>query len=132
MLKSCLEKLDFQASLLLLMFRQIDFKFFLCYIFYCCYTGKVKSQLMRTIKERAKTSVSYLTLSFGLYFKWATHDDLFTPEFLERCTEIFDHNTFFILCSLEYQRLLRKRSLLNLANLLIRREDLYGYYLSRY
>ncbi len=34
----------------------------------------------------------------GEYFKWAAHDDLLAPEFLEKCVEILDKNTSVILC----------------------------------
>ena len=37
-------------------------------------------------------------LSTGEYFKWAAHDDLCTPEYLERCVEILDHEPNVVLC----------------------------------
>lgn len=37
-------------------------------------------------------------LSTGQYFKWAAHDDLCAPEFLERCVEILDTCPSVILC----------------------------------
>ncbi len=37
-------------------------------------------------------------LSSGEYFKWAAHDDLCAPEFLERCVEVLDQDTSVILC----------------------------------
>jgi glycosyltransferase involved in cell wall biosynthesis len=36
-------------------------------------------------------------LSKGEYFKWANHDDLCAPEFLERCIEVLDNNPNAIL-----------------------------------
>ncbi len=38
------------------------------------------------------------TLSTGIYFKWAAHDDLIAPEFLERCVEVLDHDPNVVLC----------------------------------
>lgn len=37
-------------------------------------------------------------LSTAQYFKWAAHDDLCAPEFLERCVEILDSYPSVILC----------------------------------
>lgn len=37
-------------------------------------------------------------LSTGEYFKWAAHDDLCSPEFLERCVDVLDQDTSVILC----------------------------------
>jgi glycosyltransferase involved in cell wall biosynthesis len=37
-------------------------------------------------------------LSTGEYFKWATHDDLCAPEYLERCVEVLDHHPAVVLC----------------------------------
>jgi glycosyltransferase involved in cell wall biosynthesis len=37
-------------------------------------------------------------LSTGRYFKWAAHDDVCAPEFLERCVEILDREPSVVLC----------------------------------
>jgi len=37
-------------------------------------------------------------LSSGEYFKWAAHDDLLAPEFLERCVEVLDREPDTVLC----------------------------------
>jgi glycosyltransferase involved in cell wall biosynthesis len=37
-------------------------------------------------------------LSSGEYFKWAAHDDLCAPEFLERCVEVLDRDLSVVLC----------------------------------
>jgi glycosyltransferase involved in cell wall biosynthesis len=37
-------------------------------------------------------------LSSGEYFKWACHDDICAPEFLERCVEVLDREPNVILC----------------------------------
>ena len=37
-------------------------------------------------------------LARGEYFKWAAHDDLFGPEFVERCVEVLDRYPALVLC----------------------------------
>jgi len=37
-------------------------------------------------------------LSTGEYFKWAAHDDLLAPTFLERCVEVLDNQPSVVLC----------------------------------
>ncbi len=37
-------------------------------------------------------------LSKGEYFMWAAHDDLWSPEFLEKCVQALDNNQDVILC----------------------------------
>jgi glycosyltransferase involved in cell wall biosynthesis len=37
-------------------------------------------------------------LSSGNYFKWASHDDLITPDFLQKCVDILDRDPSVILC----------------------------------
>jgi glycosyltransferase involved in cell wall biosynthesis len=37
-------------------------------------------------------------LSGGEYFKWATHDDVYAPEFLEKCVHALDKDLSIILC----------------------------------
>jgi glycosyltransferase involved in cell wall biosynthesis len=37
-------------------------------------------------------------LAVGDYFKWAAHDDLCAPQFLERCIEILDREPEVVLC----------------------------------
>jgi glycosyltransferase involved in cell wall biosynthesis len=37
-------------------------------------------------------------LSSGEYFKWAAHDDLHAPEFLQRCVEMLDEDASIVLC----------------------------------
>jgi Glycosyl transferase family 2 len=36
--------------------------------------------------------------SRGRYFKWAAHDDVCTPDFLERCVAVMDHDGAVVLC----------------------------------
>lgn len=44
-------------------------------------------------------------LSRGKYFKWAAHDDLCKPTFLERCVNILEHDPSVVLCSSETGRI---------------------------
>lgn len=37
-------------------------------------------------------------LSNGKYFKWAAHDDLYAPEYLEQCIKILESNSEIVLC----------------------------------
>jgi glycosyltransferase involved in cell wall biosynthesis len=37
-------------------------------------------------------------LSHAAYFKWAAHDDICAPEFLERCVDVLDRKASVILC----------------------------------
>lgn len=39
------------------------------------------------------------TLAKGKYFKWAAHDDLCHPEFLEKCFQVLQDNASAVLCS---------------------------------
>ncbi|MBD1855180.1 MULTISPECIES: glycosyltransferase family 2 protein [Leptolyngbya] len=44
-------------------------------------------------------------LSRGKYFKWAAHDDLCKPTFLERCVEVLDRDLSVVLCTSEAGRI---------------------------
>jgi len=46
----------------------------------------------------AKNYNRVFELSSGEYFKWAAHDDLCAPEYLERCVEILDREPDVVLC----------------------------------
>jgi glycosyltransferase involved in cell wall biosynthesis len=37
-------------------------------------------------------------LARGVYFKWAAHDDLLSPSFVERCVEVLDTHPDVVLC----------------------------------
>lgn len=39
-----------------------------------------------------------VALARGQYFKWAAHDDLLLPDYLEKCVDVLDHNPSVILC----------------------------------
>lgn len=46
----------------------------------------------------AKNYNRVFELSSGEYFKWAAHDDLCAPEFLEKCLDVLDQNPSVVLC----------------------------------
>jgi glycosyltransferase involved in cell wall biosynthesis len=39
-----------------------------------------------------------IDLARGVYFKWAAHDDLLDPTFLEKCVRVLDENPEVVLC----------------------------------
>ena len=52
---------------------------------------------IRYVRNRENLGAAYnynqsFHLSSGEYFKWACHDDLLRPEFLERCVEVLDRD----------------------------------------
>lgn len=42
-------------------------------------------------------------LATGEYFKWAAHDDLITPDYLEKCVGVLDHDPELVLCCTDDQ-----------------------------
>jgi glycosyltransferase involved in cell wall biosynthesis len=46
----------------------------------------------------AKNYNRVFELSNGKYFKWAAHDDICAPTYLERCIEVLDENPSVVLC----------------------------------
>jgi glycosyltransferase involved in cell wall biosynthesis len=46
----------------------------------------------------AKNFRRVFALSSGEYFKWAAHDDLFAPTFLERCVKVLENDPTVALC----------------------------------
>ncbi len=46
----------------------------------------------------AKNFNRVFEMSRGEYFKWAAHDDLCAPEYMERCIAILDESTSVVLC----------------------------------
>ena len=46
----------------------------------------------------AKNYNRVFELSNSKYFKWAAHDDVLAPEYLQRCIEILDHDPAVVLC----------------------------------
>jgi glycosyltransferase involved in cell wall biosynthesis len=56
-----------------------------------------KDGRIRYVRNRENLGAAYnynqaFHLSSGMYFKWACHDDLLRPEFLERCVEVLDRD----------------------------------------
>jgi glycosyltransferase involved in cell wall biosynthesis len=39
-----------------------------------------------------------VTFSSGKYFLWAAHDDIFAPEYVERCISVLENNPEIVLC----------------------------------
>ncbi len=39
-----------------------------------------------------------LNLSKGKYFKWAAHDDVLSPDYIARCTQVLEQNKEVVLC----------------------------------
>ena len=57
---------------------------------------------IRYVRNRENLGAAYnynqtFHLSSGEYFKWACHDDLLRPEFLERCVELLDRDPSAVL-----------------------------------
>jgi glycosyltransferase involved in cell wall biosynthesis len=57
---------------------------------------------IRYVRNRENLGAAYnynqtFHLSSGDYFKWACHDDLLRPEFLERCVEVLDRDPSAVL-----------------------------------
>jgi len=44
-------------------------------------------------------------LSSGEYFKWAAHDDVLAPEFLEKCVHVLDSDSSIVLCHSKVARI---------------------------
>ena len=42
-------------------------------------------------------------LAAGEYFKWAAHDDLITPDYLEKCVAVLDGDPGLVLCCTDDQ-----------------------------
>jgi len=52
-------------------------------------------------KENIGASKNYnrvFMLSSGYYFKWAAHDDVLAPEYLEKCVNVLDNDSSISLC----------------------------------
>lgn len=68
-----------------------------------CQAYAVKDSRIRYIRnpENLGAAANYnrvFELSSGQYFKWAAHDDLCAPEFLERCVGVLDRDESVVLC----------------------------------
>ena len=68
-----------------------------------CQTYVAKDQRIRYSRNQenlgaAKNYNRVVEVCSGKYFKWIAHDDVYAPEYLERCVEILDHKPDIILC----------------------------------
>ncbi len=68
-----------------------------------CQTYVAKDRRIRYYRHAenlgaAKNFNHVFELSRGEYFKWAAHDDICAPEFLERCARVLDDEQSVVLC----------------------------------
>jgi glycosyltransferase involved in cell wall biosynthesis len=68
-----------------------------------CQIHAAKDRRIRCLRNETNLGASknfnrVFELSSGEYFKWAAHDDLCAPDFLERCVEVLEQDTSVILC----------------------------------
>src|SRR5215469_7263050 len=47
----------------------------------------------------ARNRLEVFRRSSGRYFKWAAHDDVLAPEFIQECVRVLDANESVVLCS---------------------------------
>lgn len=57
-----------------------------------------------------------LELASSDYFKWACHDDLHAPSYLEQCAEVLDRDPSFVLCHSKTRHIDRNGERLNLED----------------
>ena len=80
------------------------------------YAEKDKRIRYHRNKENLGGSRNYnkaFELSNSEYFKWAAHDDIISPTFLERCVEVLDQDPSIVLCYSKMQYIDAKGSVLN-------------------
>lgn len=68
-----------------------------------CREYAIKDRRIRYYRNEQNLGASWnhnrvFELSTGKYFKWAAHDDICKPEYLERCIEILDRRPSVVLC----------------------------------
>jgi glycosyltransferase involved in cell wall biosynthesis len=68
-----------------------------------CQAYAAKDRRIRCLRAETNLGASenfnrVFELSSGEYFKWAAHDDLCAPQFLERCVEALDRDPSLVLC----------------------------------
>ena len=71
-----------------------------------CRTYAARDRRIRFFRNKinlgaAKNFNRTFELSSGEYFKWAAHDDLCAPEYLERCVEVLDRKPSVSVCHTE-------------------------------
>lgn len=59
----------------------------------------------------AKNYNQTFQLASGEYFKWAAHDDVLEPEYLQRCVDVLDNNPDIVLCQTEVKIIDKKSKL---------------------
>ncbi|MGH8502333.1 MAG: glycosyltransferase family 2 protein [Gammaproteobacteria bacterium] len=64
----------------------------------------------------AKNFNRVLALASGKYFKWASHDDLHEPDYLERCVSVLDRDPSVVLCNSKTQYVDSKGVRISLEN----------------
>jgi glycosyltransferase involved in cell wall biosynthesis len=65
---------------------------------YAAYDPRIRYYRNHENLGAAQNYNNVFNLSIGDYFKWAAHDDICAPQFLERCVEILDHEPEVVLC----------------------------------
>lgn len=68
-----------------------------------CKTYAQKDSRVRYYKSHKNYGAAWnfnnvVALSKGVYFKWAAHDDLHHPLFLQKCVDVLDNNSTIVLC----------------------------------
>lgn len=68
-----------------------------------CRTYAQRDRRIRYVRQEVNRGAMWnfnqvFHLSRGEYFKWAAHDDVCKPAFLERCVEVLDHNPEIAWC----------------------------------
>ena len=68
-----------------------------------CQAYAAKEQRIRYYRSEQNYGAAWnynrlVQLSVGKYFKWASHDDLCAPEYLERCLEVLESQPSVVLC----------------------------------
>lgn len=54
--------------------------------------------------------------SKGMYFCWAAHDDVYAPNFFERCAEVLDNNLDVVLCHTVVKKIDENGNFLGIVN----------------
>lgn len=73
-----------------------------------CRRYAARDQRVRYFRESVNQGASWnynrvVELATGEYFKWAAHDDLITPDYLEKCVGVLDRDPGVVLCCTDDQ-----------------------------
>src|SRR5688572_7662493 len=68
-----------------------------------CRAYAIKDRRVRYFRSATNRGAAWnfnnvFALSSGKYFKWAAHDDICAPEFLERCLEVLECDPGIVVC----------------------------------